>query len=221
MSKMKWDQIGEHLYETGTKNGAIYPQNNDGSYPKGIPWNGLTGVTENPSGAEATPLYADDIKYLNLMSNEDMGLTIEAYTYPDEFAECDGTALLDPTLVGTRIGQQTRKAFGFVYKTVVGNDVLSNGFGYKLHINYGCTASPSQKGYKTISENPEAITFSWEVKTTPVEVPGGLKPTATITIDSTKEDPDKLAKLEAVLFGTDSAEPRLPLPEEIIEIMNA
>lgn len=218
---MKWDLIGEHIYETGTKNGAIYPQAVDGSYPMGIAWNGLIGVTENPSGAESTPLYADDIKYLNLMSREDQGLTIEAYTYPDEFAECDGTALLDTTLRGTRVHQQTRKAFGFVYKTVIGNDVQSNDYGYKLHINYGCTASPSQKGYKTISENPEAITFSWEIKTTPVEVPGAIKPTATITIDSTKEDQAKLAKLEEVLFGSATEDPRLPLPEEIIEIMNA
>lgn len=218
---MKWDLIGEHIYETGTKNGAIYPQAVDGSYPMGIAWNGLIGVTENPSGAESTPLYADDIKYLNLMSREDQGLTIEAYTYPDEFAECDGTALLDTTLRGTRVHQQTRKAFGFVYKTVIGNDVQSNDYGYKLHINYGCTASPSQKGYKTISENPEAITFSWEIKTTPVEVPGAIKPTATITIDSTKEDQAKLAKLEEVLFGSATEDSRLPLPEEIIEIMNA
>lgn len=215
MSKLVWDQTGDRLYETGVKNGVLYPQGADGTYPKGVAWNGLTAVTESPSGAEATPLYADDIKYLNLMSNEEFGATIEAYTYPDEFAECDGSAAL---ATGVSIGQQKRKAFGLCYKTVLGNDVENNDYGYKLHLIYGALAAPSEKAYATINDSPEAITFSWEVTTTPVAVTG-FKPTASVTIDSTKVDETKLAALEAILFGSDDEEPRLPLPDEIATLM--
>lgn len=215
MSKLVWDKTGERFYETGVKNGVLYPQAEGGTYPKGVPWNGLTAVTESPSGAEATPLYADDIKYLNLMSAEEFGATIEAYTYPDEFAECDGSASLAK---GVSIGQQKRKTFGLAYKTVLGNDVDNNDYGYKLHIIYGATASPSEKAYATINDSPEAITFSWEVTTTPVNVTG-FKPTSSIVIDSTKANPAKLAALEAKLFGDDSSEAMLPLPDEIATLM--
>ena len=216
MSKLVWDATGERLYETGVKMGVLYVQE-EGAYPKGVAWNGLTAVTESPSGAEATPLYADDIKYLNLMSNEEFGATIEAYTYPDEFAVCDGSASLAE---GVYIGQQTRKAFGMCYRTVVGNDVANNDYGYKIHLIYGALAAPSEKAYATINDSPEAITFSWEVTTTPVNVTGH-KPTASITIDSTKVDKAKLAALEAILYGSDSEEARLPLPDEIAELMAA
>ena len=216
MSKLVWDQTGERFYETGVRNGVLYVQN-AGAYPKGVVWNGLTAVTESPSGAEASPLYADDIKYLNLMSTEEFGATIEAYTYPEEFAECDGSAALT---AGVYIGQQTRKAFGMCYRTVIGNDVDGNEHGYKLHIIYGALAAPSEKAYATINDSPEAITFSWEVSTTPVNVTG-YKPTASITIDSTKVDKEKLAALEAVLYGSEDAEARLPLPDEIATLMGA
>ena len=221
MSKLVWDNTGERLYETGVSKGVLYIPT-EGVYNKGVAWNGLTAVTESPSGAEATPLYADDIKYLNLMSNEELGCTIEAYTYPDEFAECDGSASLTE---GVYIGQQARKTFGFCYRTVIGNDTESNAHGYKLHIIYGCLAAPSEKNYATINDSPEAITFSWEVSTTPVNV-SGHKPTACITIDSTKADPTKLATLEAKLYGTDgnggsATEPMLPLPDEIAQIFAA
>lgn len=216
MSKLVWDQTGERFYETGVKMGVLYPQEG-GAYPKGVVWNGLTAVTESPSGAEATALYADDIKYLNLMSTEEFGATIEAYTYPDEFAQCDGSAELIP---GVMLGQQTRKAFGLAYRTVIGNDVDGNEYGYKLHLIYGALAAPSEKAYATINDSPEAITFSWEVSTTPVNVTGH-KPTASITIDSTKVDADALAALEAVLYGSESEEARLPLPDEIATIMAA
>lgn len=215
MSKLVWDKTGERLYETGVKNGVLYPQVS-GTYPLGVAWNGLTAVTESPSGAEATPLYADDIKYLNLMSNEELGGTIEAYMYPDEFAECDGSAELGD---GVFIGQQTRKAFGLCYRTVLGNDTENNDYGYKLHIVYGCLASPSEKSYATINDTPEPITMSWEFTTTPVEVTNH-KPTASITIDSTKADKVKLAALEAILYGSESEEPRLPLPDEIKTLMS-
>lgn len=214
MAKLKWDQTGERLYETGVKNGVLYPQGEGGLYPLGVAWNGLTAVTESPSGAEATPLYADDIKYLNLVSAEELGGTIEAYMYPDEWMECDGSASLAK---GVTIGQQTRKAFGLCYRTVVGNDVKNDAYGYKLHLIYGALAAPSEKGYTSISDSPEAITLSWEFSTTPVEVEGH-KPTASITIDSTKVDAEKLAALEAILYGTEEAEPRLPLPSEIAEL---
>ena len=215
MSKLVWDQIGERLYETGVDHGVLYPVQDGGLYNKGVAWNGLTAVTESPSGAEANPLYADNIKYLNLISAEEFGATIEAYTYPDEFAECDGSAALIP---GVFIGQQARKTFGLSYRTVLGNDVEGNDHGYKLHLIYGAVAAPSEKGYTTINDSPEAITFSWEVTTTPVNVTG-FKPTASLTIDSSKVDADKLAALEAVLYGSDSEEARLPLPDEIVTIM--
>lgn len=222
MSKLVWDKTSERFYETGVKNGVLYVQGTGGTYPKGVAWNGLTAVTESPSGAEATPLYADDIKYLNLMSNEEFGATIEAYTYPEEFAACDGSASIAD---GVCIGQQARKTFGMCYKTVLGNDTDGNDHGYKLHIIYGALAAPSEKAYATINDSPEAITFSWEVTTTPVNVTGA-KPTATIVIDSTKANATKLAALEAVLYGTDGAgdsqqgvDPRLPLPDEIAEMM--
>lgn len=214
MSKLVWDKTGERLYETGVKQGVLYLLGSTGTYTKGVAWNGLTNVTESPSGAEATPLYADDIKYLNLMSTEELGGTIEAYTYPDEFAECDGSASLAN---GVYIGQQARKTFGFCYRTTLGNDVDNNNYGYKLHLVYGALASPSEKAYSTINDSPEAITFSWEFSTTPVNVTGH-KPTASITIDSTKVDAEKLAALEAILYGDTEAEARLPLPDEVAEI---
>ena len=217
MSKIVWDQTGERLYETGVKRGVLYVQDSGGTYPKGVAWNGLTAVTESPSGAEATPLYADDIKYLNLISTEELGGTIEAYTYPDEFAECDGSASI---ATGVYIGQQSRKTFGMCYTTTVGNDVDNNAHGYKLHLIYGALASPSEKAYSTISDSPEAITFSWEFSTTPVNVTG-FKPTANIVIDSTKATPEKLAALEKILYGDAEVEPRLPLPNEVAQIMSA
>ena len=216
MAKIEWDKTGERFYETGVKNGVLYVQV-DGAYPKGVAWNGLTAVTESPSGAEATPLYADDIKYLNLLSAEEFGATIEAYTYPDEFAECDGSASL---ATGVMIGQQARKTFGLCYRTTIGNDTDGNDHGYKLHIIYGALAAPSEKAYATINDSPEAITFSWEVTTTPVNVTGA-KPTASITIDSTKATPEKLADLEKILYGDAEVEARLPLPDEIKSIFNA
>ena len=217
MSKIVWDQTGERLYETGVKRGVLYVQDSGGTYPKGVAWNGLTAVTESPSGAEATPLYADDIKYLNLISTEELGGTIEAYTYPDEFAECDGSASI---ATGVYIGQQSRKTFGMCYTTTVGNDVDSNAHGYKLHLIYGALASPSEKAYSTINDSPEAITFSWEFSTTPVNVTG-FKPTANIVIDSTKATPEKLAALEKILYGDTEVEPRLPLPDEVAQVMGA
>ena len=223
MSKLVWDKTGERYYETGVKNGVLYPIQSDGTYSKGVAWNGLTAVTESPSGAENTPLYADDIKYLNLVSAEEFGATVEAYTYPDEFADCDGSASIAD---GVMIGQQARKIFGMSYKTTVGNDVDGNSHGYKLHLIYGATASPSEKAYATINDSPEAITFSWEIATTPVNVTG-FKPTASLVIDSTKADPTKLASLEEILYGkdptnvgaSDGVDPRLPLPDEIASIM--
>ena len=215
MSKLIWDSTGDRYYETGVKQGALYPQAEGGTYPKGVAWNGLTAVTESPSGAEATALYADDIKYLNLMSAEEFGATIEAYTYPDEFAECDGSASI---ATGVTIGQQKRKAFGLAYKTVLGNDTEGNDYGYKLHLIYGAMAAPSEKAYATINDSPEAITFSWEVTTTPVTVPG-FKPTASVTIDSTKAKAEKLKALEDILYGTENQEARLPLPNEIATLM--
>lgn len=217
MSKLVWDQTGERLYETGVKQGVLYPQATDGKYPKGVAWNGLTTVTESPSGAEATPLYADDIKYLNLISTEELGGTIEAYTYPDEFAECDGSAAI---ATGVYIGQQPRKTFGLSYRTTLGNDVDSNAYGYKLHLVYGALASPSEKAYATINDSPEAITFSWEFSTTPVNV-DGFKPTANIVIDSTKVKAENLANLEKILYGDTDVEARLPLPDEVAQIMSA
>lgn len=213
MSKLVWDASGERLFETGVSKGVLYPQVS-GAYPLGVAWNGLTAVTESPSGAEATPLYADNIKYLNLVSAEEFGATIEAYTYPDEFAECDGSK---EAVVGLMLGQQARKVFGLCYKTVVGNDVNSE-LGYKLHLIYGALAAPSEKAYATINDTPEAITFSWELTTTPVEVTG-FKPTASLTIDSTKVSASLLTALELILYGDTSVDPRLPLPAEVITLL--
>lgn len=216
MSKLVWDKIGERFYETGVDRGVLYLVQAGGLYNKGVAWNGLSAVTESPSGAEATPVYADNIKYLNLMSAEEFGATIEAYMYPDEFAECDGSAELTK---GVNIGQQTRKSFGLCYRTILGNDSDSNDYGYKLHLIYGALAAPSEKGYATINDSPEPITLSWEISTTPVNV-AGFKPTACVTIDSTKVAAEKLSKLEAILYGSEDSEPRLPLPDEIITIMS-
>ena len=216
MPRLTWDDLGKRFYETGVKQGVLYPQVG-GAYPKGVAWNGLTAVTESPSGAEPTPLYADDIKYLELTSNEEFGCTIEAYTYPDEFKVCNGEATLAE---GVTIGQQTRVPFGFCYKTVLGNDEKKNDYGYKLHLVYGATASVSEKAFQTINDSPEAITFSWEVTTTPVAVKG-FKPTAILTIDSTTIAAEKLTALEDILYGKDDAEARLPLPDEIAELVKA
>ena len=215
MSKIVWDAVGEHTFETGVRNGVLYLKDAQGAYNTGVAWNGLTSVSESPEGAEATDLYADDIKYLTLMSAENFKATIEAYTYPDEFEECDGSASIANGVV---IGQQSRKPFGLCYRTAIGNDTAGNEHGYKLHIVYGCQASPSEKQYSTINDSPEAITFSWEVNTTPVNVTG-KKPTATLIIDSTKADKAKLTALEAILYGSESTEPRLPLPDEIATLM--
>ncbi len=213
MSKLVWDQTGERVYETGVSKGVLYPLS-EGAYNKGVAWNGLTAVTESPSGAEATPLYADNIKYLNLMSTEEFGATVEAYTYPEEFAACNGEASLAD---GITIGQQKRTTFGMAYQTKVGND-LDPEAGYKIHLIYGALAAPSEKAYATVNDSPEAITFSWELTTTPVEVTG-FKPTASLVIDSTKVDETKLAALEAVLYGSESEEARLPLPNEILTLI--
>lgn len=212
MSKLVWDKTDERVFETGVSKGVLYPQAS-GEYPKGVVWNGLTGVTESPSGAEASPLYADNIKYLNLISAEEFGATVEAYTYPDEFAECNGESSI---VKGVIAGQQKRKAFGMSYQTKVGN-ADDPEVGYKIHLIYGALAAPSEKAYATVNDSPEAITFSWEISTTPVEVPG-LKPTAELTIDSTKVDAEKLKKLEDILYGTEDQEARLPLPTEVAEI---
>ena len=216
MAKLVWDQTGERLYETGVKQGVLYVQES-GAYPKGVAWNGLTAVTESPSGAEANPLYADDTKYLNLMSAEEFGGTIEAYMYPDEFKACNGESELAEGIV---IGQQARKTFGLCYRTTIGNDVDGNEHGYKLHLVYGALASVSDKAYPTITDSPEAITFSWEFSTTPVNVTGH-KPTSILTIDSTKVDSAKLAALEAKLYGSESEEATLPLPDEIVAMLAA
>lgn len=224
MAKLVWDKTGERFYETGVKQGVLYIPT-EGVYSKGVAWNGLTAVTESPSGAEATALYADDIKYLNLLSTEEFGATIEAYTYPDEFAACDGSAELTK---GVTIGQQKRSTFGLCYKTTIGNDTDGNDHGYKLHIIYGALATPSEKAYSTINDSPDAVTFSWEITTTPVNV-AGQKPTASLVIDSTKADKTKLEALEAILYGKDptsqeahdGVEPRLPLPDEIKTLMTA
>ncbi len=214
MSKIKWDQTGERYYETGVSKGVLYPYASN-AYAKGVAWNGLTNVSESPEGAEATPLYADNIKYLNLMSAEEFKATIEAYTYPDEFAACNGEASLQE---GVSIGQQKRSQFGLSYQTKIGNDVDSE-LGYKIHLVYGALAAPSEKAYATVNDSPEAITFSWEISTTPVEVPG-FKPTASLTIDSTKVDSAKLAAFEKILYGDEESEPRLPLPEEVASLFN-
>lgn len=215
MAKIIWDATGEKFYETGVDHGVLYPIQEGGLYTKGVAWNGLITVTESPSGAEATPLWADNVKYLNLVSAEQFGATVEAYTYPEEFAECDGSASVTD---GVYIGQQNRKTFGMCYRTVLGNDVETNNYGYKLHVIYGALAAPSEKAYGSINDSPDAITFSWELTTTPVNVTG-FKPTASLVIDSTKVNAENLAKLEAILYGDESTEPRLPLPDEIAAII--
>ena len=218
MAALVWDQTGERYYETGTKKGVVYPYNTQSkSYDKGVAWNGLTAFTESPSGAEETALYADDIKYGSMRSAEDYGFTIEAYTYPDEFAKLDGTA---SPVTGVYLGQQNRGVFGFSCVTTIGNDV-SNEAGYKLHLVYGATASPSEKSYATINDSPEAITLSWECTTNPVNVTG-FDPVASLTIDSTKVDATKLQALEKILYGSGEpdATPRLPLPDEVITLLS-
>lgn len=218
MAKLVWDQIGEKTYETGVSKGVLYPVNDEGAYTQGVAWNGLSSVSEAPSGAEETKIFADNQKYLSLFSAEDFGATVEAYTYPDEFAVCDGSAEIAE---GAYIGQQTRKTFGLCYRTEFGNDLLGNDYGYKLHIIYGCKATPSEKGYTTVNDSPEAITFSWTVTTTPVPVEGH-NGTASVVINSTKvKDKANLAKLEEILYGNETTEPRLPLPAEIVTILTA
>ena len=215
MSTLVWDEVGKRIYESGVSKAVLYVRDGSGAYPKGVAWNGLVSVSESPSGAEANPIYADNIKYLNLISAEEFGATIEAYTYPDEFAECDGSIEVGD---GVFAGQQSRKVFGLCYKTGLGNDINDLSYGYKLHLIYGAQASPSEKSYQTINESPEAITFSWELTTVPVAVPG-FKPTACITIDSTKTDAAKLTALEDILYGKDAAVARMPLPAEIITLI--
>jgi len=212
MTKLLWDQVGERTYETGVDHGVLYIPNVGGVYDTGFAWNGLTTVTESPSGAEASPQYADNIKYLNLISAEEFGASIEAFTYPVEFAQCDGTASPVP---GVTVGQQPRKSFGLAYRTKIGNDTAGQDFGYKLHLIYNALAAPTEKAYATVNDSPEAIAFSWEVTTTPVDVPGH-KPTAVMTIDSTKVDSAGLADLEEALYGTAGSDPRLPTPAEVI-----
>lgn len=216
--KIVWDKTGERLFETGVEKGVLFPYAS-GAYGVGVAWNGLTGVTESPSGAEATALWADNIKYLNLMSTEEYGATIEAYMYPDEFKPCNGEAELS---AGVSLGQQKRSMFGLSYVTRLGNDVDGSDHGYKIHLIYGCLAAPSEKNYETINDSPEAMTLSWEISTTPVEVTtGNYKPTASITIDSTKVKPEELKKLEDMLYGTDEADPKLPMPDELATIFTA
>lgn len=217
MSKLAWDETGKRLYETGVRKTVLYPQDSNGTYPNGYAWSGVTNITEKPTGAEATALYADDIKYLNLISNEDLEASIEAYMYPDEFAECNGSAELTS---GVTVGQQKRKSFGLAYQTALGNDTDGYDHGYKIHLIYGCVAAPSEEAHATVNDSPEAMTMSWEIKTTPVSV-DGLKPTASLAIDSTKVAPEKLKKLEDVLYGTETEEPRLPLPNEVKTILTA
>lgn len=221
MSRLQWDQTGEKQFEKGTDRGVLFPMTAAGKYGTGVAWNGLTGVTEKPDGAEPNDLYADNIKYASIRSAETFGGTIEAYTYPDEFAECDGSAAV---VDGVYVGQQKRKAFGFSYRTNIGNDVDDEA-GYKLHVVYNATASPSEKGYETENDSPDAITFSWEFDTTPVDI-GTIdgkdyKPTATITIDSTKVDKEKLKAFEDILYGTEEKESSLPSPREVIEHFKA
>lgn len=217
MAKLVWDAVGEHLYETGVRMGVLYPQAADGTYPTGVAWNGLTGVTESPSGADATALYADDIKYLELRAAEEFGGTIEAYTYPDEWAACDGSAV---PATGVTIGQQPRTPFGLCYRTVLGNDTERDAHGYKLHLIYNATASPSERAYQTINDSPDAITFSWEFTTTPVSAGAAYKPTACIIIDSTKADSTKLATLEDMLYGGQNTTATLPAPATVISTLS-
>jgi hypothetical protein len=214
MAPLTWDQVGERLYETGVDHGVLYIPDAAGVYNKGYAWNGLTTVTESPSGAEPSAQYADNIKYLNLISAEEFGGTIEAFTYPEEFAECDGTALPSP---GVAVGQQSRKSFGLSYRTQLGNDVDGTDYGYKLHLVYGCQASPSEKAYATINDSPEAIAFSWDFTTTPAPVTG-YKPTSLIVIDSSVVDAADLASLETLLYGQAAVEAALPTPDAVIAL---
>ena len=216
MSKLVWDVVGERNYETGVSKGVLYPMVS-GAYPKGVAWSGLTTVTETASGAEATPLYADNIKYLNLMSVEELGGTIEAYTAPDEFGACDGTAELT---TGVSIGQQPRQTFGLAYQTILGNDTENNKHGYKIHLIYGALASPTERSYATVNDSPEAMTMSWEFSTTPVSVTG-FEPTSLVVIDSTKVAAEKLAVFEAIIYGSEDQEARLPLPNEVATLLGA
>lgn len=215
MAILQWDDTGNKIFEAGVQQGVLFVKDSAGAYPLGVPWNGLISVSENPTGGEPNPSYADNIKYLNLISMEEFGATVEAYTYPDEFAQCDGSAEGE---TGVMLGQQGRKTFGLAYKTFVGNDVDDLEHGYKLHLVYGCLASPSEKAYSTINESPEAITFSWEVTTTAEQV-AGFKPTSIITIDSRKANATDLATLEDELFGTAVIDANLPLPDEVLTIM--
>lgn len=222
MPRIEWDQTGERRYETGVDHGVLYPVSNSGTYSTGVAWNGLTTVTESPSGAEASPQYADNIKYLNLVSAEEFGATIEAFMYPEEFGECDGTAA---PLPGVAIGQQTRKKFGLSYRTKVGNDTVGQDYGYKIHLIWGALAAPSEKAYATVNDSPEPITFSWEVTTEPVAIGGDyaslkLKPTASMTLDSTVLTAAQMQAVEDVLYGAGSASTaRLPLPAEILSLL--
>ena len=211
-----WDETGKKLFETGVSNVALYPQDTTGVYGTGVAWNGVTNISESPSGAEATTLWANNGKYLNLYSVEEYASSIEASTYPDEFAECDGSAEIAK---GVSIGQQTRKSFGLAYKTLVGSDTDGNDHGYKLHLVYGCKAAPSERSHATVNDSPEALSFSWEISTTPVSVTGH-KPTASVEIDSTKVNAEKLAAFEKILFGSDTAAARLPLPDEVATLLS-
>ena len=217
MTKLVWDKTGERRYETGVNKGVLYMPNGQGEYVTGVAWNGLTTITESPSGAEATPLYADNIKYLNLRSAEEFGATVEAFTYPAEFAQFDG---ISTPSKGVYVGQQSRRTFGLSYQTRVGNDVEGHDLGYKIHMIYGATAAPSEKSYATINDSPEAMALSWELTTSPVDAGEGLKPTAQLVIDSTECDSGALAALEAMLYGTISEAPRLPLPEEVLALFD-
>lgn len=212
--RIEWDRVGEHFYETGVDHGVFYERDATGNYINGVPWNGLTAVNETPSGAEASGIYADNMKYLNLISKEEFAATIEAYTYPKKFQECDGSVEVAP---GVTIGQQARKTFGFCYRTKIGNDIDNDAHGYKLHMLYGCSATPSDRSYGTVSDNPDAINFSWELNTTPVNVEGN-QPTSIMVIDSTEVDATTLKALEDILYGTEDTSPRMPLPAEIIEM---
>lgn len=217
MAKLVWDKVGERLYETGVSKGVVYEQAADGSYSKGEAWNGLTAVNESPSGGEPTPLYANNHKYLELMSDEDFGFTVEAYTYPDAFAKCNGESDLAP---GVSVTQQERKPFGFTYQSIIGNDTTGRSHGYKIHLVYGCKAKPSERNHNTVNNDPEAETMSWECSTTPIDVPGMTNPCAHIVVDSTKVASVQLTALEAKLYGSENGEPTLPLPEELATIFN-
>lgn len=216
MGKLVWDKVGERFYETGVDRGVLYPQDENGAYPLGVAWNGLSNVTEKPSGAESSPVYADNIKYLDLMSAEEFGASVEAYTYPDEFKPCNGEVEVAP---GVYASQQNRVPFGMSYRTLIGNDVKSNDYGYKIHLVYGAKATPSEKNYQSVNDSPEAMALSWDVTTTPVAIEG-FKPTAQLVIDSTKIDTVKLAALEEILYGNETTDARLPLPDEVVTIIN-